>query len=63
MSQVMCSYLATSSAMPVLLGHRPLLTMAANMVLATLHAGHLPTLPCFWDTTLSTTCACEHSTC
>ena len=40
-SQVMCSYLASSSAWPVLLGHRPLLKLAANLVLATLKEGSL----------------------
>ena len=39
--QVMCSYLATSSALPVLLGHRELIKHAADMVHA--NKGRLPT--------------------
>ena len=37
--QMMCSYLATSSAWPVLLGHRDLITLAADMVLVTFSKG------------------------
>ena len=41
--QVMCSYLATSSALPVLLGHRELIMLAADMVHASRNTGWLPT--------------------
>ena len=37
--QMMCSTLATSSAWPVLLGHRDLITLAADMVFSTYSKG------------------------
>ena len=39
--QTMCSYLSTSSAWPVLLGHRELIMLAADMVLVTARKGRV----------------------
>ena len=43
--QVMCSYLATSSALPVLLGHQELIALAADMVHASSTTGKGPLVP------------------
>ena len=43
----MCSFVATSSAWPVLRGQRRLLTRAATMVLLTASLGPLPGQPAF----------------
>ena len=40
--QTMCSYLSTSSAWPVLLGHRDLITLATDMVLSVCRNGWAP---------------------
>ena len=42
--QTMCSYIATSTAWPILLGHRELIMMAADLVLAVARKGDLPSL-------------------
>ena len=44
--QTMCSYLATSSAWPVLLGHRDLIMLAADMLLSHCINGPSPSSPC-----------------
>ena len=42
--QTMCSYLASSSAWPVLLDHRTLISVAAQMVFVNSSEGHAPSL-------------------
>jgi hypothetical protein len=43
--QVMCSYLADSSALPVLLGHWDVIALATDMVHASTKTGKFPLMP------------------